>query len=125
MKFVKANRIAPDGTPRFAASYLGLFWLPMSHKRTSGLYGIYTSVFTFFVVVLGLNVPPTVKVIRSGGLGFKSHPKDWRSPGSNRRHLVYKPSSFTATPRRLLSHFYNHDNCKSVKPTNIKQQKEI
>ena len=33
MKVVKANRIAPDGTPRFAASRLGLFCLPMSHKK--------------------------------------------------------------------------------------------
>ena len=27
------NRIAPDGTTRSAASHLGLFCLPMSHKR--------------------------------------------------------------------------------------------
>ena len=33
MKFLQANRIAPDGTPRSAASHLGLFCLPMSHKR--------------------------------------------------------------------------------------------
>ena len=33
MKILKANRIAPDGTPRSAASHLGLFCLPMSHKR--------------------------------------------------------------------------------------------
>ena len=33
MKFVSANRIAPDGTPRFAASHLGLFCLSMSHKK--------------------------------------------------------------------------------------------
>ena len=33
MKFMQANRIAPDGTPRFAASHLGLFCLPMSHKK--------------------------------------------------------------------------------------------
>ena len=31
-KFLHANRIAPDGTPRSAASQLGLFCLPMSHK---------------------------------------------------------------------------------------------
>ena len=41
MKFTPANRKAPDGTPRFAASHLGLFCLPMSHKkdarRISGL----------------------------------------------------------------------------------------
>ena len=33
MKFLSANRIAPDGTPRFAASHLGLFCLLMSHKK--------------------------------------------------------------------------------------------
>ena len=33
MKRNKANRIAPDGTPRFAASHLGLFCLPMSNKK--------------------------------------------------------------------------------------------
>ena len=32
MKFVKANRIASNGTPHFSA-HLGLFCLPMSHKR--------------------------------------------------------------------------------------------
>ena len=33
----KANRIAPDGTPRLAASDLGLFCLPMSHKKDARL----------------------------------------------------------------------------------------
>ena len=37
MKFLCANRIAPDGTPRSAASHLGLFCLPMSHKRDARL----------------------------------------------------------------------------------------
>ena len=37
MKFVSANRIALDGTPRFAASHLGLFCLPMSHKKDDRL----------------------------------------------------------------------------------------
>ena len=39
---MKANRIAPDGTPRFVALHLGLFCLPMSHikKRTPCLYGL-------------------------------------------------------------------------------------
>ena len=32
-KFMSANRIAPDGTLRFAASHLGLFCLPMSNKK--------------------------------------------------------------------------------------------
>ena len=33
LKFLCANRKAPDGTPRSAASHLGLFCLPMSHKK--------------------------------------------------------------------------------------------
>ena len=37
MKFLCANRIAPDGTPRFAASHLGLCCLPMPHKRDARL----------------------------------------------------------------------------------------
>ena len=32
-----ANRIAPDGTPRSAASHLGLCCLTMSHKRDARL----------------------------------------------------------------------------------------
>ena len=37
MKFLCANRIAPDGTPHNAASYLGLYCLPLSQKGTPGL----------------------------------------------------------------------------------------
>ena len=37
MKFACANRIAPDGTPRSAASHLGLRCLPMSHKKDARL----------------------------------------------------------------------------------------
>ena len=33
MKFMSANRIAPAGTPRFVASHLVLFCLPMSNKK--------------------------------------------------------------------------------------------
>ena len=33
MKFLSANRIAPDGTPCSAASHLGLYCLPMSNKK--------------------------------------------------------------------------------------------
>ena len=33
MKFMQANRIAPDGTAPFAASHLGLFCLHMSNKK--------------------------------------------------------------------------------------------
>ena len=34
-KFFLANRIAPDGTPRSAASHMGLYCLPMSYKKDS------------------------------------------------------------------------------------------
>ena len=34
---MSADRIAPDATTRFAASHLGLFCLPMSHKKDARL----------------------------------------------------------------------------------------
>ena len=37
MKKFLANSIAPDGTPRSAASHLGLYCLPMSHKKDARL----------------------------------------------------------------------------------------
>ena len=37
MKIKIADRITPDGTPRFAGSHLGLFRLPMSHKKDARL----------------------------------------------------------------------------------------
>ena len=37
MKILYASRIDLDGTPRSAASHLGLFCLPMSHKRDAWL----------------------------------------------------------------------------------------
>ena len=37
MKFLCANRIAPDGTPHSAASHLGLYCLPMPHKKDARL----------------------------------------------------------------------------------------
>ena len=36
-KLLLANRIAPDGMPRSAASHLGLFCLPMSNKKDARL----------------------------------------------------------------------------------------
>ena len=62
-------------------------------------------------VVLGFYVPPTAKVIRRQDLGLKSHPKDWRSPGSNSGPLVYKAGSLTARPRRLLRKKRDCLNC--------------
>ena len=41
MKFLYANRIAPDGAPRSAASHLGLCCLPMSHKKDARLIHLY------------------------------------------------------------------------------------
>ena len=37
MKINLASRIAPDGTPRFATSHLGLFCFKMSHKKDTRL----------------------------------------------------------------------------------------
>ena len=37
MKFLCANRIASDETPHSAASHLGLFCLPMYHKKNVSL----------------------------------------------------------------------------------------
>ena len=37
MKIISANRIAPDGTPHFASSHLGLICLPMSHRKDARL----------------------------------------------------------------------------------------
>ena len=37
MKIMSANRKAPDGTPRLAASHLGLYCLPMSDKKDARL----------------------------------------------------------------------------------------
>ena len=42
MKIVYANRIAPGGTPLFAASHLGLFCLCMSHKKDARLMCVNT-----------------------------------------------------------------------------------
>ena len=42
MKFMKANRVALDGTPLFAATYLGLFLLPMSSKKDARLIWVNT-----------------------------------------------------------------------------------
>ena len=40
MNIMSANRIAPDGTPRFAASHLGLC-LPLSHIKDARLIWVY------------------------------------------------------------------------------------
>ena len=40
MKFLSANRIAPDVTPQNAELHLGLFCLPMSHKKDARLINV-------------------------------------------------------------------------------------
>ena len=37
MKFISANRIAPDGTPLFGVSHSGIFCLHMSYKKDARL----------------------------------------------------------------------------------------
>ena len=37
MKLMSENRKAPDGTLHLGASYLGIFCLPMSHKKDARL----------------------------------------------------------------------------------------
>ena len=46
MKVLLANRIAPDGTPRSAASHLGLFCLPVTHKRDARLNELLSKIIT-------------------------------------------------------------------------------
>ena len=48
IKMHVANRIAPDGTPRFAASHLGLLCLPMSHKKDTRLIWLSAVIFKRF-----------------------------------------------------------------------------
>ena len=73
-----------------------------TYLRVLGIIFHFHFIHYVVVVVLGFYVPPTAKVIRRRDLGLKSHPKDWRSPGSNPRPLVYKAGSLTARPQRLL-----------------------
>ena len=45
MKIISANRKAPDATPHFATSHLGLFCMHMSHKKNARLIWIIRGVF--------------------------------------------------------------------------------
>ena len=47
LNILLANRIAPDGTPRSAASHLGLCCLPMSPKKDARLICVKVCVFLF------------------------------------------------------------------------------
>ena len=58
---MSANRIhvAPDGAPRFAASHLGLFCLPMSHKTDARLIWVkyFGGKFLKSLILFGGNSP--------------------------------------------------------------------
>ena len=47
MIFLYANGIAPDGTSHFAPLHLGLFCLPMSHKKDARLSWVMMHILTF------------------------------------------------------------------------------
>ena len=51
MKIMSASRIAPDGTPRIAASHLGLFCVPMSHKKDARLIWVNRIHCIYFVLI--------------------------------------------------------------------------
>ena len=57
MKIKRANRIAPDVTPRFAALHLGLFCLPMSHKKDTALIWVKSQIILFWGFRQGLTKP--------------------------------------------------------------------
>ena len=63
MKIMSANRIAPDGTLCFAASHLGLFCLPMSHKKDARLIWVNEIIFTITVKDEVYVPPPPLKGI--------------------------------------------------------------
>ena len=52
-------------------------------------------------VIMVIITQATSKVIQRRDLCLKTHPKVWRSPGSNSQSLVYEASSLTTKPRRL------------------------
>ena len=49
MKFLQANRIASDGTPRFVASHLVLVCLPIFHKKNARLIWVNNSYIIWMV----------------------------------------------------------------------------
>ena len=55
MKFLCANRIAPDRTSRSVASHMGLLCLPTSHKKDARLIRVNSSAFYGFIGMTYLN----------------------------------------------------------------------
>ena len=56
MKIMSANRIAPDGIPRFAVSHQELFCLPMSHIKDARLICVYFTWSCFKIKCVGWRV---------------------------------------------------------------------
>ena len=48
---MQANSGDPDQTPHSVASDLGLHYLPMSHKKTLGIYGLKCNFFAYLIRV--------------------------------------------------------------------------
>ena len=63
MKIITANRVAPDGTPRFLVSYLGLFCLPLSKKDAMFILVNYLLLPTEFVTRPGERFLASVYII--------------------------------------------------------------
>ena len=65
MKFKIANRIALDGSSRFAASHLGLFCFPMSHKKDVRLIWVNVVHPRFKIVVMFIRDKKIYKCLTS------------------------------------------------------------
>ena len=48
-KIIQENSGHPDQMAHSVASDLGLYYLPMSHKRTLGIYGLKCNYFAYFI----------------------------------------------------------------------------
>ena len=73
MKIKLANRIAPDVTPRFAASRLGLFSFLMSHKKDARL--IWAKLIHTCSFILNHNLTRVGKLIISSAKPRITYPK--------------------------------------------------
>ena len=63
MKIMLADRIASDGTPRFAASHQGQFCLSMSHKKDARLIWV-TSTPAYLIKKVKTQFSSTLRSIR-------------------------------------------------------------
>ena len=74
------------------------------------ILGFYTFFFRGLCVVnCSMTTAALSSTVASWKFVIKSHPKDWRSPGSNPRHHD-RARSFATAPRRLLVSLIQHGN---------------